>query len=89
MKEAKKEAAPKSRDGKVVSIAGDKLTSTCGKGQEHHHTVAKDAKVTCDGKTSKLSDLKAGTAIRMTTCKEDENKVTAIESGKHLAAASH
>ena len=81
--------SPKSQDCKVVSIAGDKLTSTCDKGHEHKHTVAKDAKVTCDGKASKLSDLKAGTPIRMTTCKDDAKKVTAIDSGKHLAAASH
>jgi hypothetical protein len=89
MKDAKKDTVAKSHDGKVVSIAGDKLTSTCGQGKEHHHTVANDAKVTCDGKASKLSDLKAGTSIRMTTCKDDENKVTAIDSGKHVAAASH
>jgi hypothetical protein len=87
MKETKKEPSAKSHSGKVVSVAGDKLTSTCAKGQEHHHTVAKDAKVTCDGKACKLSDLKAGTAIRMTTCKDDENKLTAIESGKHVVAA--
>jgi hypothetical protein len=88
MKEAKKLPVAKSHDGKVVSIAGDKLTSTCSKGQEHHHVVAKDAKVTCDGKACKLSDLKAGTTIRVTTSKDDENKVTAIESGKHLVAAN-
>ena len=76
-------------EGKVVKITGDKLTSTCGKGQEHHHVVAKDAKITCDGKASKLSDLKAGTSVRMTTCKDDMNRVTAIESGKQVAAATH
>ncbi len=84
-----KETAANCCEGKVVSVTGDKLTSTCGKGQEHHHIVAKDAKVTCDGKASKLSDLKAGTSVRMTTCKDDKNKVTAIESGKHVAAISH
>ena len=89
MKEAKKLPSANCCEGKVVSVTGDKLTSTCSKGQEHHHVVAKDAKVTCDGKTSKLSDLKAGTSVRMTTCKDDKNKVTAIESGKHLVAASH
>ena len=87
MKEAKKEPSAKSHNGKVVSVAGDTLTSTCSKGQEHHHTVVKDAKVTCDGKACKLSDLKAGTAIRMTTSKDDDSKVTAIDSGKHVVAA--
>ncbi len=79
----------KTQDGKVVSVVGDKLTSTCNKGQEHHHTVTKDAQITCDGKASKLTDLKVGTDIRMTCCKDDENKLMAIEYGKHLQAAAH
>jgi hypothetical protein len=82
-----KETAAKSQDHKVVSVAGDKLTSTCNKGKSHETTVDKDAKVTCDGKASKLSDLKSGTPIRVTTHKDDPKKVTAIESGKHLATA--
>ena len=32
-------------DGKVVKVAGNKLTSTCAKGDEHNYTVAEDAKV--------------------------------------------
>ncbi len=77
-------AAGKCCDGKLVKVNGDKLTSTCAKGDEHHYTVAKDAKVTCDGKTSKASDLKAGSTIRMTMCNDDKNKVTAIDCGKHI-----
>ena len=76
-------------DGEFVSLAGDKLVSNCNDGKQHHHTLAKDAKVTCDGKASKLADLKAGTPIRLTTCKDDRNMVTAIECGKTTMAASH
>ena len=43
------ETPAKTHDGKVVSVAGDKLTTTCSEGKQHCHTVAKDAKVTCDG----------------------------------------
>lgn len=75
--------------GKVVGIAGDQLTTTSEKGKEQHHTIAKDAKVTCDGKASKASALKAGTSVRMTTCKDDADKVLAIDSGKTMATASH
>jgi len=82
-----KETTAKTQVYTVVSVAGAKLTSTCDKGNEHHHTVTKDTKVTCDGKASKLSDLKSGTAIRMTTAKDDPMKVSAIESGKHKATA--
>jgi|688.fasta_scaffold2465205_1 hypothetical protein len=71
-------------DGKLMKVSGDKLTSTTAKGDEHTYTVAKDAKVTCDGKDSKTSDLKTGATIRMTICKDDKNKVTAIDCGKHI-----
>jgi hypothetical protein len=73
-------------DGKVVKVEGDRLTTTCGKGDQHHYLVSKDAKVTCDGNESKLSELKQGSTIRMTTGKDDKNQVTAIDCGKHIPA---
>ena len=76
-------------DGKVVSVAGDKLTTTCSEGNEHCHTVAKDAKVTCDGQASKAADLKAGTDVRVTCHKDDKNVATAVDSGKHIHSAGH
>jgi hypothetical protein len=76
-------------DGKVVSVVGDKLTTTCGEGKQHCHTVAKDAKVTCDGKASKAADLKAGTDVRVTRHKDDKTVATAVESGKGVPAAGH
>ena len=54
----------KTHDGKVVSVVGDKLTTTCNEGKQHCHTMAKDAKVTCDGKASKAEpppDISAST----------------------------
>jgi hypothetical protein len=80
------EAPAKTHDGKVVSVDGDKLTTTCGEGKQHCHTVAKDAKVTCDGHASKAADLKAGTHVRVTTHKDDKSVATAVESGKHVPA---
>jgi hypothetical protein len=81
------EICANTHDDKVVSVAGDKLTTTCSvSGKDHCHTVAKDAKVTCDGKPSKLADLKAGTKVRVTTKKDDENVATAVESGKNIPA---
>jgi len=76
-------------EGKVVSVVGDKLTTTCSEGKQHCHTIAKDAKVTCDGKAGKAADLKAGTQVRMTMKKDDQNVATKIESGKQIPAASH
>jgi hypothetical protein len=74
-------------DGKVVSVVGDKLTTTCAAGKAHCHTMAKDAKVTCDGKAAKPADLKAGTDVRVTTHKDDKTVATAVDSGKHVPAA--
>ena len=79
----------KLHEGTVVGVAGDKLTTTCSEGKEHCHTMAKDAKVTCDGKDSKASDLKAGTAVRVTQHKDDKTVATAVESGKHVPATAH
>lgn len=79
----------KTHDGKVVSVAGDQLTTTCSEGKQHCHTMAKDAKVTCDGQASKAGDLKAGTHVRVTTHKDDKNVATAVDSGKHIPAAGH
>jgi hypothetical protein len=71
-------------DGKVVKVSGDTLTSTCEQGDEHHYTVAEDAKVTCDGEECDLSDLKEGSTIRMTLCNDDKNKVIAVDCGEHI-----
>lgn len=80
------ESTAKTHDGKVVSVAGDKLTTTCNEGKQHCHTVAKDAKVTCDGQSSKAADLKAGTPVRVTTHEDDKSVATAVDSGKHISA---
>jgi hypothetical protein len=78
----------KTHDGKVVSVVGDKLTTTCNEGKQHCHTMAKDAKVTCDGKATKATDLKAGTSVRVTTSADDKTVATAIESGKNIPATN-
>ncbi len=89
MKTGTTEVGGNSCDGKFVKVTGDKLTSTSEKGDEHSYTVAKEVKVTCDGKEAKLSDLKSGSTIRMTTCKDDKNKILAIDCGKHIPSLTH
>lgn len=84
MKTGTPQVAANSCDCKLVKVAGDQLTATGGKGDEHDYTVAKDLKVTCDGKDAKLSDLKSGSTIRMTMCKDDKNKILAVDCGKHI-----
>jgi hypothetical protein len=70
----------KTYDGKVVGVVGDKLTTTCSEGNQHCHTIAADAKVTCAGKPSKAADLKAGTKVHVTTKSDDKTVATAVDS---------
>jgi hypothetical protein len=74
--------ATDTHQGKVVNVTGQKLIMTDKDGKnEHTHTVALNARITCDGKECKLGDLKPGTAIRVTTSKEGDRKMaTRIEA---------
>ena len=83
------EAPVKTHDGTVVSVTGDKLTTTCSQGKQHCHTIAKDAKVSCDGHASKAADLKAGTQVHVTCHKDDKTLATAIDSAKPIPNKAH
>ncbi|WP_439627092.1 hypothetical protein [Gemmata sp.] len=69
-------------EGKVVKVADGKLTMTDKEGKkEHTHAIPADAKVTVDGKEGKLEDLKAGTAVKVTTESKDKKVVvTKVEA---------
>jgi len=85
MKHAK-HAPANAHEGLVVSVDGDKLTTMGSEGKQHCHTVARDAKVICDGKASKVAELKAGTHVRVTLHKDDKTVATAVEAGTHISA---
>jgi hypothetical protein len=76
--------APRSVDGKLISVTGDKLTCNCAKGEKHEYAIAKGTRVTCDGQESKISELKNGSTVRLTMCQDDKNKVMAIDCGKNI-----
>jgi hypothetical protein len=67
-------------EGTVVSVRDDKVTMTDKAGKEHGHTLAANAKVTCDGKTCAPADLKAGMRIRLTMDPSDGHAVVRIEA---------
>lgn len=71
-------------EGLFVSAADGKLTMTDKDGKkEHTHDVAKDAKISCDGKECKLEDLKKGVMVKVTVGKKDDKEmVTKIEAKK-------
>lgn len=82
MKETKTEI----HEGKVVSVSGNQITSTCVDGDEWQHTLAKDAKITLNGKQSKLDELKVGMPVRVTVCDEDDSKASCVSAGKKQSA---
>lgn len=70
-------------EGKVVKAGGGKLTMTDKDGKnEHTHTIGADAKITMDGKDAKLEDLKAGSAVTVTTEKKGDKVVVTKVEGK-------
>jgi hypothetical protein len=84
---AARTTAPADRDadnthsGIVVSVADGSLTMTDKDGKnEHKHTVAKDATITCDGKDCKLEDLKKGFTIVVTTKQGDQTVAVKVEA---------
>jgi hypothetical protein len=66
----------KTYDVKIKTVEAHKLTVTGKDGKDYTKTVAKDAKISCDGKDCKLSDLKAGLSA-MVTVSADEITVVA------------
>lgn len=73
------QAAEKTHDGLIVSVAEGKLVMTDAQGKnEQTHTIGATAKITLNGKEAKLADLKKG----------DKVKVTADEAGKVTAVAA-
>ncbi len=67
-------------DGTIVSITSTELVMKGKDDKDHTHTLAKDAKMTLDGKDCKLEDLKAGLKIRVTTQAGDAKDATNIEA---------
>src|SRR5215207_63616 len=60
-------------EGKIVKVEGTKLTMSDKDGKnEHTHAIPADAKITLDGKEAKLTDLKAGTKVKVTAEKKGD-----------------
>jgi hypothetical protein len=77
---AAKEADNATHDGTVVSITSDKLVMTNKEGIEHSHALTADAKLTLDGKTCTVADLKPGTRIRVTLQSDAPHAAIRVEA---------
>lgn len=76
----KNELFANTHDGKFVSMTANQFVMSDSKGNEHSHTLSKNAKVCCDGKECNASELKAGMKIRVTTKQGDESIAVRIEA---------
>lgn len=76
----RKKSAPRTFEGHIVSLTGDKLVMSSKEGTEYTHTLAKDAKLTCDGAVCTAETLKPGHKIRITTIQDERRVVSGIES---------
>lgn len=77
---AAEDAKDATHDGTIVSITSTELVMKGKDDKELTHTLAKDAKLTLDGKTCKAEDLKAGLKIRVTTKTDDAKAATNVEA---------
>jgi hypothetical protein len=72
--------------GTVVTVSADKLVTQGLSGQKKEHTyeVAPSAAVTCEGKPCRVTDLKEGERVTVTTEKQQDGKAiaTKIEAQK-------
>ena len=72
-------ADDKLHEATVVKAGDGKITLTFqGDDQKHTHDVAKDAKITLDGKKAKLEDLKEDFPVKVTW--DDQFVITKIEA---------
>ncbi len=67
-------------EGKVVRVTENNLTMADKDGKnEHRHAVARDTKISLDGKECKLEDIKRGMRVRVTTTDGDKDHTVSIE----------
>ena len=64
-------------EGTFVKVDGKTLTIKDKDNKEHSCELAADAKVSCDGKECKVTDLKAGYKVKVTLTDKKATKVEA------------
>jgi len=72
--------AKNTHEGTFVKAEGDQFTMKDKDGKEHSHNLATEAKVfRANGKECKITDLKKGQRIRVTTKPDDMKVATKVE----------
>ena len=66
-------------EGTIVSVKDNTFTMTGANNKTHKHTLAPDAKVSVGTQPGKLTDLKPGQKVRVTTKKGDLTTAIRVE----------
>jgi hypothetical protein len=69
-------------EGTIVTVSGTSFTMKDTAGKQHDHTLAAKAKVLCDGKACRLTDLKAGMHVRVTVSTTNPREAIRVEADK-------
>jgi anti-sigma-K factor RskA len=77
---AKEKAAASTVTGTVAKTGADSISVTDKDGKTHELTVAKDAKIQCDGKDCKLADLTKGTMVTVTLNADNKTQADKIDA---------
>jgi hypothetical protein len=73
-------AAASTVSGTVAKTGDGSITVTDKDGKDHALTVAKDAKIQCDGKDCKLADLVKGTMVTVTLNTDNKTQADKIDA---------
>jgi uncharacterized protein (TIGR03000 family) len=74
------EGRTKTHEGQVIRFSDNELVMKDAAGKEHRHTLAKDAKITIDGKAAKAEDLKPNMRIEVTIPEGDAKTALRIDA---------
>jgi hypothetical protein len=70
---------PGTHNGRIVTITGDRIvTKAAGEGEESRW-LARNVRVTRDGKPCRIDDLKLGVAVRVTVSHDDDTTAIRID----------
>jgi hypothetical protein len=72
--------ADRTQQGRVVKAGEGKLTITTTQPSTHTFLVPATARILCDGKESRLEDLKPGTTVRVTMKGDGDRAVILVEA---------
>jgi len=77
-----KDATGSTVTGTVSKVSADSITVTDSNGKDYMLTIAKDAKITCDGKSCQLADLDPSKvkSVTVTLNTDDKTKAERIEA---------